>query len=284
MQVLSRIIHRFPAGFRIIPYEFRDRRGPAVSFVTAVTRIKILSMRKWTVILVFYFLQSSAVGQNVQLHYDFRHSIDPNLNPENFPSISFEYFKLIDTVGTGSFLVKAQADLKGRSQNIGQVFLQLSQSLRFWKPKLYLYLNYSGGLGVTKSSAGFYIANSYGLGISYPFQWKGAWLATNLSLRYNAFKKPSYDPQFTFYFGRGIRRYKFFTAGSFVFWTENRDQGETYTRDRKGKKLAFFGDPQIWLNLTKGFSVGTRVNVFYHTLTEDDAIQFYPTAGVKYQF
>jgi hypothetical protein len=242
-------------------------------------------MMKRFVILTFLFLSiSSCYAQNLQVHYDFRNSLDPKVNSENFPSLSFEYFKLIDTMGTGSFLIKLQADLKGKDNNIGQVFVQLSQSLRFWKPKLYLYLNYSGGLGVTLSSLGFYIASSYGVGLSYPFQWKGAWLAANLSIRCNAFNKPSYDPQFTFYFGKGIKNYRYFTSGSFVFWTENRNHGDDFTRNRTGKKLAFFGDPQFWINIKKGLSAGTRINVFYHTLTDDDALQFYPTLGLKYQF
>jgi hypothetical protein len=241
-------------------------------------------MKKCLFVLTFLFLSASGFSQNLQLHYDFRHSLDPKLNEENFPSLSFEYFKLLDTLGTGSFLIKIQADLKGKQKNIGQVFLQLSQSLRFWKPKIYLYLNYTGGLGVTPTSFGYHIANSYGVGLSYPFQWKGAWLAVNASVRYNAFAKPSYDPQLTFYFGKGINNYKFFTAGSFVAWTQNRDLGEDFTRDQKGKKFACFGDPQFWWNIKNGLSVGTRVNVFYHTLTDNDKVQLYPTMGLKYQF
>ena len=40
------------------------------------------------------------------------------------------------------------------------------------------------------------------------------------------------------------------------FWTENRNQGNDYTRDFKGKKFAFFGDPQLWIKIKNGFSVG----------------------------
>jgi len=223
-------------------------------------------------------------GQNLQLHYDFRHTLDPARNSRNFPSFSFEYFKSIDTIGTGSFLLKVQADMRGDRNNLGQVFTQVSQSLRFWKPKLYLTLNYSGGLGVGADSFGFYITNSYGLGVSYPFQWKGAWLSLNMVYRYNAFPKPSYDPQLTFYFGRGIRDYRIFVAGSFVFWSENRNQGTEYTQGMHGKKFAFFGDPQIWIKVHKGFSIGSRINVFYHLITDEDKIQIYPTIGTKYQF
>lgn len=181
-------------------------------------------------------------------------------------------------------LFKLQTDLKGKNNNVGQVFTQISQSLRFWKPKLYLSLNYSGGLGITSDAYGFYLSNSFGVGVSYPFQWKGAWFATNLLFRYNAFDQPSYDPQFTFYFGKGFLDYKIFIAGSFVFWTENRNQGNDDTQNLSGKKFAFFGDPQIWIRIKNGFSVGSRINVYYHLLSEDDQIQFYPTLGTKYQF
>ncbi|NOT77164.1 MAG: DUF5020 family protein [Cyclobacteriaceae bacterium] len=228
----------------------------------------------------------SVVGfsQNVQLHYDLRHTIDPESNPMNFPSLTFEYFKNVDTVGTGSFLFKTQLDLKGKSNNAGQVFTQISQSLRFWKPKIYLSIGYSGGLGVTTTSFGFYIANSLSAGVSYSTQWKGAFITSSLLYRYNAFDAPSFDPQFTFYFGKGFFNYRIFVGGSFVFWTENRNQGNDFTKDLSGKKLSFFGDPQIWVKVKGGLSLGSRINVFYHTLTEEDILQIYPTVGAKYQF
>jgi hypothetical protein len=237
--------------------------------------------------LIFSLLLSGFIpvfSQNFQVHYDFRHSIDPNANNNNFPSFTFEYFRNIDTLGTGSFLFKMQADLKGTKGNAGQIFTQVSQTLRFWKPKIYLSLNYSGGLGVTPASFGFYLPNSLGIGVSYPFQWRGAWLAANVLYRYNAFQQPSYDPQFTFYFGKGFYNYRIFVAGSIVSWTQNRDQGDDFTRYLRGKKLAFFGDPQIWIKIRNGLSIGSRVNVFYHLITQKNKIQLYPTVGMKYQF
>jgi hypothetical protein len=164
------------------------------------------------------------------------------------------------------------------------VFAQVSQTLRFWKPKIFLSLNYSGGVGTTSSFFGYHIANAYGLGISYPFQWQQAWLSANLQFRYTAFDKPSYDPQFTFYFGRGISNYRFFAAGSFVLWTQNKNQGNTITQSWRVKKFAFFGDPQFWINVKNGFSFGSRLNVFYHVLSDDGRMQVYPTLGMKYQF
>jgi hypothetical protein len=238
---------------------------------------------KFLFISIFLLICVSGISQNLQLHYDLRHTIDPALNQANFPGFSFEYFKNIDTVNTGSFLLKLQADLNGNVNNEGQVYTQISQSLKFWKPKVFLSLNYSGGLGVTSALSGYYLANSFGAGISYPFQWKGAWFAANLIFRYLAYSRPSYDPQLTIYFGKGFFNYRIFTGGSFTFWTENRNQGNDYTRDFKGKKFAFFGDPQLWIKIKNGFSAGSRINVYYNLLSEG-RIQFYPTIGTKYQF
>jgi hypothetical protein len=239
---------------------------------------------KFLLFSALMILSISGLSQSLQLHYDTRHTIDPKLNANNFPTFSFEYFKNIDTISSGSFLIKLQVDLNGKNNSIGQAFTQVSQSLRFWKPKVYLSLYYSGGLGVTPELFGYSISNSFGIGASYPFVWKGAWVSTSLNFRYNAFDIPSYDPQLTFYFGKGFSDYKVFTSGSFVFWTQNRNQGNEYTKSLKGKKIAFFGDPQIWFRINNGFSAGSRINVYYHLLSEDNQVQLYPTIGAKYQF
>ncbi len=242
------------------------------------------SMKAGQIFLYLLLVSMFAKAQDLQLHYDFRHTFDPKLNPRNFPMISFQYFKEIDTLGTGSFLFKVQTFLDGEKNNTNQAFLQVSQSLRFWKPKVYLSLNYSGGLGVAQPSFGYYLRNSFGLGGAYPFQWKGAWLSVAALYRYNAFPKGSHDPQLTFYFGRGFLNYKIFVEGSIVSWTENRDQGIEYTKGLTGKKFAFFGDPQIWFNIKKGLAVGSRISLYYHLLTDRNIIQAYPTVGIRYKF
>ncbi|WP_080054646.1 DUF5020 family protein [Spirosoma aerolatum] len=235
-------------------------------------------------LLLFFFCLIMLAGQaqQLQLHYDFRHSLDPTLNRTNFTSLSFEYFKNNDS--TGSFLLKMQTDFSGENNNIGQLFVQVSRNLRFWRPKVYLALTYSGGLGVAPPSFGYYLTNTFGLGAAYPFQWRGAWFSTSLVYRYNAFPKPSYDPQLTFYFGKGFFNYRLMIAGSLVAWSENRNQGNDFTKGLAGKKVAFFGDPQCWVKVGKTVSVGSRINLFYHTLTNENRIQVYPTLALKNQF
>ena len=235
---------------------------------------------------IFFLLASTlslvSQAQQLQLHYDLRHSLDPDRTRTNYPSVTYEYFKGSDS--TGSFLVKMQADLNGERNNVGQVFLQVSKNLRYWKPKVELALTYTGGLGVAPPTYGYYLANSIGVGAAYPFTWRNAWFSTSLVYRFNAFARPSHDAQFTFYFGRGFFNYRIWVAGSFVVWTENRNQGTDLTQDQRGKKVAFFGDPQCWVKIGKSVSVGSRVNVYYHTLTNENRLQVYPTIGVKNQF
>lgn len=232
--------------------------------------------------VLFVILCLTGQAQQLQLHYDFRHSIDPVLNRRNFASLSFEYFKSNDSAG--SFLLKMQTDFSGENNNLGQLFLQVSKNIRFWKPKAYLALTYSGGLGVAPPAYGYSINNTFGVGVAYPFQWRGAWFSTSVVYRYSAFLKPSYDPQVTFYFGRGFFNYRIMVAGSLVAWSENRNQGNEFTKELDGKKIAFFGDPQCWIKLNKTLSAGSRINLFYHVNTPANQIQVYPTLALKNQF
>ncbi|AKD53681.1 DUF5020 family protein [Spirosoma radiotolerans] len=237
---------------------------------------------KTGLLLIFWVMAFGTKAQQLQFHYDFRHSLDPELTQTNFASITFEYFKGNDS--TGSFLFKMQTDLSSENSNVGQVFLQVSKNIRYWKPKVELAMTYSGGLGISPPSFGYSITNTVGLGAAYPFTWKGGWFTTSLVCRTSLFSRPSYDPQFTFYFGRGFFNYRLLVAGSLVAWSENRNQGTPSTKELMGKKVAFFGDPQCWLKLTKSLSIGSRVNLFYHTLTTKNHLQIYPTLGLKTQF
>lgn len=221
-------------------------------------------------------------AQQLQFHYDFRHSLNANLNRRNYASLTFEYFKVYDS--TGSFLLKTQTDFTGENNNIGQLFIQISRNLRYWRPKIQLTLTYSGGLGVAPPTYGYSLTNTFGVGAAYPFQWRGAWFSTSLVYRFSAFPKPSHDPQFTFYFGKGFFNYRIMVAGSIVAWSENRNQGNDFTKDLSGKKVAFFGDPQCWVKLTKAVSVGSRINLYYHILTTENQVQIYPTFALKNQF
>ena len=244
-------------------------------------------MRALTLLLLGF--SSHIFSQQLQFHYDLRHTIDPNHNPKNFTTILFEYFKSQDSgkafIKPGSFLLKAQADLIGAKDNIGKYYMEVSQSFRCWRPKIFVQLQYAGGLGITEpGSYGFYIDNAFSIGVSYPFQWKNTWLNVYACYTYRSFKKPSHDALISFYWWKGLMTYKMQFAGDFELWTVNRNHGDVYTAGMSGKKISFYGEPQIWARLVKNFFVGSRVNLYYHVLTDGNYLQVYPTAAVKYQF
>ncbi len=250
---------------------------------------RIFDFKAKTTVMKFVFFALFLVpglacfSQNLQLHYDLRHSVDPRLNPVNYPTVNFEYYKNIDTLGRGAFMLQFQTAMSGKHHNIGQFYTQISQSMRFWEPKVSVYLTYSGGLGIASGIYGYYIANSFGIGTSWTIARKNTWIVPGLCFRINVFDSPSYDPQLTLYFGHGFFNYRVFTSGSFTFWTENRNHGDEMTAGLTGKKFAFVGNPQIWLKVKNKFWLGSKINVYYNLLAENQ-FQFYPTLGSKLEF
>ena len=225
-------------------------------------------------------------AQELQLHYDPRHTLDPSHNAHNYPSLFFQYFKNQDSgksfIKPGSFLLQAKADFQGAGHNISQAYIQVSQSIRCWKPPVFLSLQYSGGLGITEPKQySYYINNTFSIGLAYPFQWKGAWLSAVLNYKYILYAKPTHDPLFTLYWWSGYFHYKVEFAGDFSVWTENKDHGDVYTAGHRGKRFFFFAEPQLWYNIDKTFSLGTRIDMYYHINTPDDRFQVYPTAAVR---
>ncbi len=234
------------------------------------------------ILILACFLSSPAFSQSLQLHYDFRHSFDPLRNARNFPSLVFDEWKSQDY---GSFDFKAQADLSGDRNNIGQVYIQAQQSLKFWKPAVYLFMQYSGGIGVADPGLyGYHIPSAFSFGLSYLFLWEGAWFSPSLVYQFTDFERPSHDPMYSLYWGKDFLNGMFAFKGDFEIWTLNRNHGDASTTGLSGKRILFYAEPQIWINITKQFSVGTKINVYYHVVTSENLLLAYPTAAVAYMF
>lgn len=238
--------------------------------------------------MFYVFFSVQLFSQSLQLHYDPRHTTDPKRNEKNFVTLFFEYFKSQDSgtsfIKPGSFLIKMQADFIGEQNNLGKFYMQASQSFRFWKPKVFVHFEYSGGLGVTEPKQySFYISNSFSLGVDYPFQWKNAYFNVNLCYKYNVFKKPSHDLLSSFYWWKSLLNYKMEFSGDVEIWTQNKNHGDDYTSDLSGKRISLYGEPQVWFSISKSFSFGSKANIYYHVLINENILQIYPTVAVKYK-
>jgi len=233
-------------------------------------------------------ISACASAQNVQLHYDMRHWADPRHAAANFPTVYAEYFKEQDSghafIKPGSFLFKMEADMMGEKNNTGKAYMQVAQTLRMWKPKVFLHLSYSGGLGVTEPKQySYYIVNTFQLGAAYNFKWLGAYLSSVLDYKYVPYTKPTHDFIYTLYWWKGLYNYRVEFAGDFSVWTESKNHGDDFTKTLSGKRFFFFAEPQLWYNLSKKFAAGTKVNMYYHVNTTENVLQAYPTVAVKYK-
>jgi hypothetical protein len=241
---------------------------------------------KRLIFLIACLITVFAQGQSLQLHYDLRHSIDPEHNQKNYPTVYFEYLKTPDSgtyfIKPGTFFLKLQADLNGDKHNISSYFMQVSQEFKFWNPKIFINLQYSGGLGVTSPKQySYYIANTYSVGVSCPFKIGSAFFSSILSYRFTPFARPSNDVGYTMYFYKGLWHYKAEISGSFTAWTENKNHGDELTDRSTGKRLCFYAEPQFWYNLNKAFSIGTKLNAYHHVLSIYNTVQLYPTLAIR---
>jgi len=242
-------------------------------------------------ILLFIF-SFPVFCQQLQLHYDLRHTIDPKHATKNIPALYFEYFRSAGPdsaygfIRPGSFLLKIQSEFSGERNNTGQFYMQVSQAFRFWKPRIYMQFQYNGGLGIAEpGSYGYYLTNAFSVGAAYNFQRKNkAFFNVYASYKYTNFEKPSHDVISAFFWLWFFSNYTISFTGNIVIWTENRDHGDAFTNMKTGKKFSLFGDPQIWFKIYKGFSAGSKSNIYYHILNEENQFKIYPSIALKYQF
>jgi hypothetical protein len=224
---------------------------------------------------------SPAAAQTLQLGYDLRHTIDPGHNERDFVTGTFETFK---AGSHGSLLAKLEADLSGKHNDLGKLYLQLSQSLKFWRFPVSLHLEYSGGIGVVgETETAYHIANTYSVGAESAFRLLKGWGSAYLAYRYTSLDRPSHDVASSFWWGRDLGR-RVSLTGYFVLWTVNRNRGDAWTQQLHGKKLSGLGEPRLWVNLNQSFAVGSEVRLYYHVYDYADRLLVYPILAVKYQF
>jgi len=223
----------------------------------------------------------AARAQELQLHYDWRHAVDPRTNPADFPALTFKTFKGFDF---GSFLLKMEGDLNGTRHNLSKLYVEISQGLRFWKPAVYLHLEYTGGLGLFDgATGGYYLDNAYLLGAAHPFPWQGSWGSVFLAYRYTNFQRPSRDPELSLYWGKTFHgRWSF--ASTAVAWTANRNHGDAATAQLDGKRFSSLIENEVWYQAVPHLSCGSLIRVSYNVFTADGRLLLYPTVGIRYSF
>lgn len=229
----------------------------------------------------------SRADVNVDLLYDFRHTTDPQHNPNNFPVVEL---KLFYPRSFGSFLMKEEIDLDGPNHNVSQTYTELSQSIKLGSATLlgaplYAHLGYSGGLGLFgNASGGFYIHNGFNAGLEYPFQVHGAFCNVFVAARYTSFAKPSYDPMISLYAGRSFFESRLLFANSLEAWTTSNNQGDAATQHDSGKLASWELESEVWYKAAGDFSVGAYIRTTRNVYALSNRWVVYPSFGVRYAF
>ncbi|MFZ4455681.1 MAG: DUF5020 family protein [Bacteroidales bacterium] len=221
-------------------------------------------------------------AQNIQLHYDMRHTMNAGNEDRNFVTATYEMLKF-DKLG--SWFMFIDADFNQKKNNIGAIYTEISRSFSLGKCPVQAHIEFNGGLFRTPDNFGNSIENAYLVGAEYPFQLKGFNITTYLAYKYNSFAKTSHDVQWTGVWDGNILDNKVTLSGFIDVWSENKMNFDK-TEKLGGKKIILMTEPQIWYNLVpKKFSIGSEIEItrnFYPYPETEGRVYVYPTLAVKY--
>ena len=220
------------------------------------------------------FMASDAVGQNLQLHYDFdRRSVTSTV----------EMFR---ADGSGSTFFFVDLDY---SPKVTGAYWEIARELCFWKESkaswLSVHVEYNGGLNTQAGS----FNNAFLGGLTYSGHskdWSKTW---SLSAMYKlipgtvtaAGDKQDHNFQIT-----GVWNLDFFNHwisfnGFADYWRE--------ARAWQGTKFIFLAEPQLWVNLNKvrgwdkvNLSLGTEVELSNNFVRKGFCVM--PTLAAKWNF
>lgn len=235
-----------------------------------------MRMRKFG--FLFAALLVAVIGlrsQNVQLHYDFGHSIYDELSTRPKLTSTVEMFKA-DKWGSTFFFI----DMDYGDGEVQSAYWEISRELRFWEPPFSWHIEYNGGIK--------YIKDAYLTGITYT--WNKADFTKGFTftpmykyLRGNE-SPNSFQLTGTWYIYFGEGRFSF--TGFADFWREKHTDmyGDPH-------EWVFLAEPQFWVNLNKfkgisdGFnlSVGTEWEISTNFAVMD-GLKWNPTLAMKWTF
>lgn len=220
-------------------------------------------------------IASSAIAQNIQMHYDFGHQNDDLRDRAKWTS-TVEMFHP-DKYGSTFFFI----DFNYQDGKVQSAYGEISRELKFWKAPLSLHLEYNGGL-----------ANAFSFNSAYLLGTQYAWNAPDYhagftltpSYKYLQDQEHHHSAQFTatwyYHFARGM-----FTFSGFAdVWGE--------PDNSKKEKCVFISEPQIWFNLDKvpgvskdfHLSIGSESELSYNFNPQKKKFYCLPTLALKWTF
>lgn len=231
----------------------------------------------------FIFLSINVFAQNLQLHYDYGHSIYDELGERAPLTTTAEMFKA-DKVGSTYFFADFDYD-----SGVKGAYWEVSRNLCFWPNSkinwLSVQVEYDGGMNIDAGSfndAWLLGATYSGHNEDFSATWSLSLMYKHISSTYDTKgKKQCNNFQVTGVWNFDIAQRWITFSGFFDFWRECRPwQNTTHI---------FLSEPQLWLNMNKfdclkkvNLSVGGEIELSNNFVGKG----FYaiPTTAIKFTF
>lgn len=240
-------------------------------------QLKDYPMKKLVLLLLLYFVATSAFSQDIQLHYDLgkdRHFLTSTVEMFKPDKHGSTFFFIDMNYGDGEF---------GDVQGVSLAYWEIARALKFWESPLALHVEYNGGFGQWKfkENGGAYTINDAWLG-GLEYSWNAKDFSRGLTLQ-AMFKtirgknKASFQTTAVWYWN--LLNNKISMSGFADFWKEDNVWGTEKT------KFVFLSEPQFWYNFNKNFSIGSEEELGVNfTGNPEKGFRINPTIAMKYTF
>lgn len=210
---------------------------------------------------------TSALAQNLQLHYDFGKANDGEVNKDRgYFTTTLEMYRP-DSLGYTFFFV--DMDYNGEN-GISFAYWEIVRGFNIPKVNfLKLELSYNGGIGFVK--------NVWLAGPAVPMKIGNSYVTVSAYYRLEKDQR-SANTQVTAVWTIPLLKGKVKFTGFMDVWSrDNFIEGQ-------GKMVTFLTEPQLWYNLNSHFALGSEVELSYNFFTFDKDVEAMPTAAVKWTF
>lgn len=236
-------------------------------------------MKKHLLFSLFLFAVSIvSYSQEIQLHFDPRHSLNNDVADRDYITATLQMFKPDKWGETFGFV---DIDFNQKRGNIGLAYMEIYRNIKIGNCPIKPHLEFNGGIVRGENFSGFSIPNAYLLGGAYDHAFGSVFVSTYLAYKYNDFGKVSHDVQWTGVWNTSLFDNKLTLNGFVDVWTENKDR----VAAKGGKKFILLTEPQIWYNVDKNIAFGSEIEIsnnFYGSY--NNRLYVFPTIAGKWTF
>ena len=122
------------------------------------------------------------------------------------------------------------------------------------------------------------VGSSWLAGLGYPVK-LGGFVLNTIFLYKHLRGSSAPDFQLTFAWFHRIWKQRITFSGFIDFWSQ-----DDFFVESNIKKLVIYGEPQVWLNVTGNFSLGSEFKISKNFFPGSTRIEIFPTVGVKWTF